>query len=87
MVLWNLRLPHGPNAPSCPPVCAFSYRERSRLLFPPLFPLGRVLDLGRLPGDFAYEGDGVRIYVPLATMIVLSLVLTLLLNLALRLFR
>jgi len=49
--------------------------------------LGRVLDLGRLPGDFAYEGDGVRIYVPLATMIVLSLVLTLLANLVLRLFR
>ncbi len=49
--------------------------------------LGRVVDLGRLPGDIAYEGDGVRIYVPLATMIVLSLVLTLLLNLALRLFR
>jgi hypothetical protein len=49
--------------------------------------LGRVLDLGSLPGDFAYEGNGVRVYVPLATMIVLSLVLTLLANLVLRLFR
>jgi hypothetical protein len=49
--------------------------------------LGQVLDLGNLPGDFAYEGDGVRIYVPLGTMIVLSIVLTLLLNAVLRLFR
>lgn len=49
--------------------------------------LGRAFDLGSLPGDFAYEGENVRIYVPLGTMIVLSIVLTLLLNLALRLFR
>jgi hypothetical protein len=49
--------------------------------------LGQVFDLGRLPGDLVYEGDNVRVYVPIATMIVLSLVLTLLLNLALRLFR
>lgn len=49
--------------------------------------LERMIDLGTLPGDFVYEGDNVRIYVPLATMIVLSVVLTLLLNLALRLFR
>lgn len=49
--------------------------------------LGRVIDLGSLPGDFSYEGENVRVYVPLGTMIVLSIVLTLLLNLALRLFR
>jgi len=49
--------------------------------------LGQVLDLGRLPGDLVYEGDNVQIYVPIATMVVLSLVLTLLLNLVLRLFR
>lgn len=49
--------------------------------------LGRAIDLGNLPGDFIYEGDGVRVYVPIATMIVLSIVLTVLLNLALRLFR
>ena len=49
--------------------------------------LGRVFDLGNLPGDLVYEGDKVRIYVPIATMIVLSIVLTLLLNLVLRLFR
>lgn len=49
--------------------------------------LGQVLDLGNLPGDLVYEGDDVRVYAPIGTMIVLSIVLTLLLNLALRLFR
>jgi hypothetical protein len=49
--------------------------------------LGHVLDLGNLPGDLVYEGDDVRVYAPIGTMIVLSIVLTLLLNLALRLFR
>ena len=49
--------------------------------------LGRTIDLGSLPGDLLYEGDNVRVYVPVATMIVLSVVLTLLLNLALQLFR
>lgn len=49
--------------------------------------LGRVLDLGNLPGDFVYEGETVEVYAPLGTMIVLSLLLTLLLNLGLRLFR
>jgi hypothetical protein len=43
--------------------------------------------LGNLPGDLVYEGQNVRVYVPIATMIVLSVVLTLLLNLVLRLFR
>lgn len=49
--------------------------------------LGQVLDLGNLPGDLVYEGDNVQVYAPIGTMIVLSIVLTLLLNLALRLFR
>lgn len=49
--------------------------------------LGRMLDLGNLPGDLIYKGDNVRVYVPIATMIVLSVLLTLLLNLTLRLFR
>lgn len=49
--------------------------------------LGRVVDLGNLPGDLVYKGDNVQIYVPIATMLVLSVVLTLLLNLLLRLFR
>ena len=39
---------------------------------------------GRLPGDIIYRREGLTIYVPLATMILVSLVLTLLLNLVWR---
>jgi hypothetical protein len=49
--------------------------------------LGRVLDLGNMPGDLVYKGDNVRVYVPIGTMIVLSILLTLVLNLILRFFR
>lgn len=49
--------------------------------------LGRAVDLGNLPGDLVYEGDNVRVYVPIATVIVLSVVLTFLLNLVLRWFQ
>lgn len=49
--------------------------------------LGRFLPLGQLPGDFSYEGENTRVYVPLATMIVLSVMLTLLVNIVLRFFR
>lgn len=38
---------------------------------------GRVPWLGRLPGDFYYEGDHVRVYVPLTTCLLLSALLTL----------
>ena len=37
--------------------------------------------LGRLPGDIRYESDGVRIYFPIVTCIILSIILTVLLNL------
>ena len=37
----------------------------------------RIPLIGRLPGDIALRGDGWAIYAPLATSIVLSLVLTL----------
>jgi hypothetical protein len=51
--------------------------------------LGRLpqLPLGRLPGDFSWEKGNVRIYFPLGTMLLVSLVLTILLNLFFRLFR
>lgn len=52
-----------------------------------VFLLGRLIDFGNLPGDLVYRGNNVRVYVPIGTMIVLSFVLTLLLILALRLFR
>lgn len=46
-----------------------------------LGPLISRLGLGRLPGDISTEVGGVRIFFPLATMILLSLLLTILLNL------
>ena len=36
--------------------------------------------IGRLPGDFAWRRKGVSVYFPLASSILISLVLTLLLN-------
>lgn len=35
------------------------------------------LPLGRLPGDFAWRGKNMRVYFPLGTSILLSIVLTL----------
>lgn len=43
--------------------------------------VGAGLGLGRLPGDLAFRRGNVRIYAPLATSLVLSLVLTVVLNL------
>lgn len=43
--------------------------------------LGVRLPFGRLPGDIAIEGERGGVYVPIATMIVISIVLTVLLNL------
>ena len=40
--------------------------------------------IGRLPGDFAWKGKHGTVYLPLATSVLLSLILTLLLNLWLR---
>jgi hypothetical protein len=31
---------------------------------------------GRLPGDIRHEGDNVRVYAPIASMLVISLVLS-----------
>jgi hypothetical protein len=41
----------------------------------------------RLPGDLVFAGRHWKVYFPLASSILVSLVLTLLLNLLLRLFR
>ena len=35
------------------------------------------LRIGRLPGDLSYERDGLRLYLPLGTSILLSILLTL----------
>ena len=43
-----------------------------------LFSLGGKIGwLGRLPGDFRFERSGVSFYFPLATSLLLSLILTL----------
>lgn len=43
--------------------------------------------LGNLPGDIRYETDNVKIYVPLVTMILVSILATILLNIFFRIFR
>ena len=45
---------------------------------------GRRLPLGRLPGDLSGSRGGVSFYIPLGTSLILSLVLTVVLNLLLR---
>ena len=50
--------------------------------------LGNKIPLvGRLPGDLVFRKDGLTLFVPLATMLLLSLALTVLVNLFLRLFK
>ena len=47
--------------------------------------LGRTnLPLGRLPGDFVYRGKNTTVYLPLATSVVLSVVLSIFLYLVSR---
>lgn len=41
--------------------------------------VGRIPGLGRLPGDFYYEGEHLRVYVPLTTCLLLSILLSLIL--------
>lgn len=53
-----------------------------------LFLLGKLnLPLGRLPGDIRIEGKQGSFYFPLATCILISVVITILLNVFTRLFR
>jgi uncharacterized membrane protein len=41
---------------------------------------------GRLPGDIRFERDGTRVFIPITTMILISIVLSLLLAVVRRLF-
>ena len=51
-----------------------------------LWVLGRAgLPLGRLPGDIRIERDGFSCLVPVASMILVSILLTVLLNIVIRL--
>ena len=49
--------------------------------------LSRVPFIGRLPGDISFHRDGFSFFFPLATCIILSILLTIVLNVAIRLFR
>jgi Protein of unknown function (DUF2905) len=40
----------------------------------------RIPLLGRLPGDFQFESGNVRVFLPLGTMLLISLILTIVLN-------
>lgn len=48
---------------------------------------GRIPGLGNLPGDIAIQRENFRLYMPCGTMLVISLLLTLVLNIIPRLFR
>lgn len=52
-----------------------------------LLVLGRVPFLGRLPGDIYVRRGGTSFYFPIATCLVLSVILTVLVNLVLFLLR
>jgi ribose/xylose/arabinose/galactoside ABC-type transport system permease subunit len=53
-------------------------------LFGVVLLLGQKLGLGRLPGDLSWKGKHGTFHFPLATSVLVSLILTLLLNLWLR---
>lgn len=48
---------------------------------------GRVPGLGNLPGDISVERGNFRLYAPFGTMVVVSIVLSILLNVLGRFFR
>ena len=48
---------------------------------------GALLLAGRLPGDIVVQREGFTLYVPIVTMLLVSVVLTVLLNVVFRLFR
>lgn len=43
--------------------------------------------LGRLPGDIVVQREGFTFYFPIVTMVLVSVVLTILLNIVFRIFR
>lgn len=49
-----------------------------------IFVLAGRAGLGRLPGDLSFGNDEIRIYLPLATSLLISIVATIVLNLFLR---
>ena len=49
--------------------------------------LGRLPFFGRLPGDIIIQRDNFTFYFPLVTFLIVSLVLTILVNIVIRLLR
>jgi hypothetical protein len=51
--------------------------------------LGRIpgLSVGKLPGDLSWENGDVRFFAPIGMMLLISIILTILLNVIFRLFR
>jgi len=47
----------------------------------------RIPFLGKLPGDLMIQKGSFRLFIPVVTCIIISLVLTILINIVLRLFR
>ncbi len=43
--------------------------------------------LGNLPGDFSFETENAKVYIPFTTMILVSILATILLNILLSIFR
>ena len=43
------------------------------------------IPLGRLPGDLSWEGKNVKVYAPFATMLIVSVILTIIMNVISRL--
>jgi amino acid permease len=48
---------------------------------------GKLLPLGRMPGDIVIERENMRIYFPIVTMLVVSIILSIILSIAGRFFR
>ena len=48
--------------------------------------MGWLSWFGRLPGDIRYESDNVRVYVPIVSMLIVSIILSLLFYLLRRFF-
>jgi hypothetical protein len=46
--------------------------------------LGKVPWFGRLPGDIVYRREGFTVFIPITTMILVSLILTILMNIVWR---
>ena len=46
-----------------------------------VFLMSDKLPIGRLPGDLKFGGERFRVYIPIATCVLLSIVITLIVNL------